>query len=198
MNTLLPHRLPVLEGWVRLSFLGFFAWLLERDLRRRAEREARRLHRILDSQYQASSRKEKALEELRNENLFLLRHAFRILGELADNYHSYHSPGALYRLVEDLIRSIDGRPDAREALIGFLDSHLDRHPITELRRALPRLSEEYLVLYCYLVLGLRSKLIIDLMGPVTPQKIYTMTCRLKKRIRRLGPARSGRFEDLLP
>lgn len=193
----LPMRRPVLDGWVRLVFLGFAMWLRERALRLEAEERARKFHRAIDTLYQADSQKEKALAQLRKENLFLSRYAFRILGELADNYHTYHSPGALYRSVEVMIGEIGGGPEGRKRLIRFLDSHLDRHPVTALRRALPRLKGEYIALFCYLILQFRPKLIIELMNPDKPQTVYSMRYRLIRRILRLGPARSKRFMDLL-
>jgi hypothetical protein len=198
MKNHLPNRLSVLEGWVRLSILGITAWLREREMRLQAEETVRRLQRTVDTLYQAKDQKEKDVEALRKENLFLLRKAYRILGELADNYHSYHSPSALYKLAEERIGEINGGPDGRKQLILFLDTHLDRHPISDLRKAFHRLTEEYIVLFCYLVLAYPPKWIIELMDPDNPQTVYTMKHRLLRRILRLGPARSRRFLDLLP
>ena len=198
MKNHLPNRLSVLERWARLAFFGIAAWLKEREMRLQAEETVRRLQRTVDTLYQAKSQKEKDLEELRKENLFLLRKAYRILGELADNDQSYHSPSALYKLAEERIGEIDGGPDGRKQLILFLDTHLDRHPISGLRKALRRLTEEYIVLFCFLILDFPPKWIIELMDPDNPQTVYTMKYRLLRRILRLGPARSGRFTDLLP
>lgn len=141
-----------------------------------------------------------ALAEVRAEFLHMFRSGFLRLGNLFEARHfastQEHSEAVLCRKVGEILKEIDGDKEGMSRFRQFIEENLDR-PIAHLKEDIPDLGEPEIRLFCYLIAGFDASLISLLTGVDNLNTVYSRKSRLLGRIRRLPPARSARYLDLM-
>lgn len=156
------------------------------------EEENRNYRRTIRSLNRKVQRRDRALEVHRQEKLFLIRHAYWYLGELAWTVLTTRSPEAVYARALDLLKDIDMGTRGRKRLAGFLEKHLNIKS-----KYLSVLKEEEITVFRFLVIGFKPALISLLTG-VKTELLYTRKNRLIGKIRKRGSKRAVGYLDLLP
>ncbi len=139
--------------------------------------------------------REEEMAVLRRVNVFLIRNSFRYLGNLYYVYLVTGSTGSVSNQLQVIWKEACGRPERMNRLIGFLDRQLD-NLVWDLRSAVPNLREQEIIMFCCYAVGFDAPLISLLLG-VSVNAVYARKNRMIGKIRKLGPARSRRYLELI-
>ena len=160
---------------------------------RSRELERRHLNKI-HAQQRESRLHRKAFNGMKRNYLSLIRKGYQGLGRLSEK--RYSAP-ELQQVLADILWESGVDPKHSSALPEYIDKALDR-AAANLKKDIPGLGEEDVLLFCYLLLDFEPALISKLMGIDSLNTVYSKKKRLLDRIRKLPVEKADGYLDLIP
>lgn len=160
---------------------------------RMRELERQHLNKI-HAQQRESRLYRKALQGMKQNCLSLIRKGYQGLGGLSEKRYS---AAELQQILADILWESGMDPKHSAALPAYIDRVLDR-TVDNLKKDIPGLGEEDILLFCYLLLDFTPSLISRLMGIDSLNTVYSKKKRLLDRIRKLPVEKADGYLDLIP
>ena len=164
---------------------------LEENRRREMERQFRKMLNAQKKDYQLLK---SDYSEMKRNYLSLIRKGYQGLGRFAEKRYVEQE---LQQAMADVLRESGVSPEHSLAFTAFIERALGP-TVGNLKKDVPGLDEEDILLFCCIIVGFDASLISKLLDIDSLNTVYSRKKRLLDRIRKLPADKSEQYLELVP